>query len=153
MCIISPGTPRTRARSEISTSEGRNPLLARDVLQKKCILQDPNGNATFSRFRTVRQTLRPAMNESSAADSSLLSRLNTYISGNGGASGITVGNANGFPTGACCVQPAPAPISYSRGGMGEAQGDPPRHPVKAQHFTERPQACQTILSNFVPSFL
>ena len=34
MCIIGPKAPRTRARSEISPSEGRNPLLARDVLQK-----------------------------------------------------------------------------------------------------------------------
>ena len=72
---------------------------------KNDILQNPSEDVTFKRFRTVRQTLRPQMNESSAADSSLLSRLNTYISGNGGASGITVGNANGFPTGACCVRP------------------------------------------------
>ena len=31
-----------------------------------------------------------------------------------------------------------APISRCRGGMGEAQGDPPRHPVVAWHTTERP---------------
>ena len=37
--------------------------------------------------------------------------------------------------------------------MGEAQGDPPRHSVKAQHFTERPQACRTILNHSVLSFL
>ena len=34
MCIIRPKTPRARARNEISTSDGRNPLLARNVLQK-----------------------------------------------------------------------------------------------------------------------
>ena len=33
---------------------------------KNDLLQNPSENATFSRFRTVRQTLRPAMNESSA---------------------------------------------------------------------------------------
>ena len=33
---------------------------------KNDLLQNPSGNATFSRFGTVRQTLRPAMNESSA---------------------------------------------------------------------------------------
>ena len=32
-----------------------------------------------------------------------------------------------------------APTSHSRGGMGEAQGDPPRHSVEAQHSTERPR--------------
>ena len=37
-----------------------------------------------------------------------------------------------------------------RGGMGEAQGDPPRHSVEAQHSTERPQACRITFSHSVP---
>ena len=44
---------------------------------KNDILQNPSEDVTFSRFRTVRQTLRPAMNESSAADSGSFSKINT----------------------------------------------------------------------------
>ena len=99
------------------------------------------------------------------AESALLSRLNTSILRNGCVVAVNAplphtnfivnirnisqlgrvrvreteftGNANGFPTGACCVQPAPAPISYSRGGMGEAQGDPPRHFRRSARRGER----------------
>ena len=60
------------------------------------------------------------------------------------ASGIIVGNANEVRNRSTLRTDLAPPTSSCRGGMGEAQGDPPRHSVKHPQERGCRMACQTI---------